>query len=95
MYDCGNESDNENKTEHRKETVEQSAKSAVTETIDERAVRSQHKRNTKNLRNMEEAASAFIIKYILEKKVEQPKEENAVGLAVTLKSCLPYCQNSH
>jgi hypothetical protein len=65
----------------------------VTETTDESAVRSKHKRNTKNLRKSEGPASAFVIIYILEKKEEQPKEENAVGIAVTLKSCLPYCQN--
>jgi hypothetical protein len=66
----------------------------VTETTDESAVRPQHKRITNNLRKSEEPASAFIIIYILEKKEEQPKEETAVGIAVTLKSCLPYCQNT-
>ena len=30
---------------------------------------------------------------MLEKKEEQPKEENAVGITVSLKSCLLYCQN--
>jgi hypothetical protein len=93
MYGCGNDTDNENEKEHRKETAQQSAGSAVTETTDESTVRSQHKRSTKNLRKSVEPASAFIIIYILEKKEEQPKEENAVGIAVTLKSCLLYCQN--
>ena len=31
--------------------------------------------------------------YIVEKKEEQPKEENAVGITVSLQSCLLYCQN--
>ena len=65
----------------------------MTEITDESAVRSQHKRNTKDLRKCEEPASAFVIIYILEKKEGQPKEENAVGIAVTSKSCLLYNQN--
>jgi len=68
----------------------------MTETTDESAVISKHKGNTKHWRISGEPASAFIYFiyiYILEKKEEQPKEENAVGIAVSLKSCLLYCQN--
>jgi hypothetical protein len=36
----------------------------------------------------------YIYIYILEKKEEQPKEENAIGIAATFKSCSLYCQNT-
>ena len=54
----------ENEKEHRKETAEQSGESAMAETTDKSAGRSKHARNTKNLRKIEEPASAVLIKYI-------------------------------